>query len=824
MLKKILLGIFLLFSCFILGVGVFLYFNQEFIKNQTINALNQQLNARVDVNGEIYLSFYSTFPNINLQLHDVLIEDKLRVNDTLANVKTIGLVLNPWSILKKDYTIQAINIQNGFVHLFIDEKGFNNFEILKTKEDSLKQANILQLNKIILENVAIYFQDLQNNIDIKAHTYSSTISGLFYEKDFELSINTELYNEELHINKTSLLAKKNISGKLKLFYKSEGACIQFKNNEIFVENNAFNIDGEICNASQQINLTAKAQGKQLKNILALIPKDWLEVPQIKGDGNYIIEAKINGQLNEPSINLDFNLSNGNVYIEEQDLHLKQLASKGNYNNISNKNGSLDLENFSFETKNSKLNGSLQIADLQNINILTKVNGLIEKDLISKYLPDEYTITNGSININNIQLNLSQNTANKLWRLNKIEGEIKLQALEGLIKTLNLEYKCSGLLTGKDNFLSALNLNLKLGKNQLNFDGELRNLLELILNKDNINVLDLGVLGRLESKYFNLNDFIKDNTNNSKSSASKNISLPHINGNLSIDIEHFIYQNLEIKNLEIKAKAENTAYQFQINKASSLGGTIKGKLLTNVINNNFEINLDCDIKDIDINSMFKAFNNFDQEGLASENLKGLLSANLNMSATWKDFTTFDAKNFVMQSSLSIKNGELINFAPLMSLSGKLKVEQLEHLYFTELKTDIFIKNQIITLPQTDIQSNLISLKLGGTHSFNNDINYKMQLNLKNILAAKFKAKKTIDPDYVNDVVGGINIYISMTGTVDNPIISYDKTSVREKIKEDFKAEKTEFKNLFKKDEKTEFQKIEREFEEVKKEERFLDWED
>ena len=101
---------------------------------------------------------------------------------------------------------------------------------------------------------------------------------------------------------------------------------------------------------------------------------------------------------------------------------------------------------------------------------------------------------------------------------------------------------------------------------------------------------------------------------------------------------------------------------------------------------------------------------------------------------------------------------------------------------------------------------------------------MQLNLKNILAAKFKAKQTISPDYVNEVEGGINLYISMTGTVDNPIISYDKTSVKEKIKEDFKDEKNEFKNLFKKEEKSEFENQEREFETVKEEDKFLDWEE
>jgi hypothetical protein len=129
-----------------------------------------------------------------------------------------------------------------------------------------------------------------------------------------------------------------------------------------------------------------------------------------------------------------------------------------------------------------------------------------------------------------------------------------------------------------------------------------------------------------------------------------------------------------------------------------------------------------------------------------------------------------------------------------------------------------------MPMTEIQSNLLSLKVGGTHTFNNDLNYILVLNLKNLLAAKFKKKKTTEDDYVNDIQGGINLYIKMTGTVDNPIISFDKSSVKDKIKNDFKEEKQEFKNLFKKEEKSEFEKNELRFEELKIEDKFLEWED
>ena len=65
---------------------------------------------------------------------------------------------------------------------------------------------------------------------------------------------------------------------------------------------------------------------------------------------------------------------------------------------------------------------------------------------------------------------------------------------------------------------------------------------------------------------------------------------------------------------------------------------------------------------------------------------------------------------------------------------------------------------------------------------------------------------------------------MAGTVDNPIIFFGKKGIKDKMKIDFKKEKEDFKNLFKKDQESEFEDVEINFEEVQEEDKYLDWED
>ena len=823
MLKKVLWSLLIGFTVIFLGFGLFLFLNKDFIKNQTISALNSQLDALVAVNGDIDLIFFSTFPEIYLSFDNVIIEDKLRMNDTLASIGNLSLTLNPLSILKKNYTIEGIIARDGFLHLYIDEKGLTNYNILKASEQENKSSNILKLKKIYLSNINIDYLDKSENTLVQVFSKSTTIAGSFYDEDFDLIIDMKLLSKKIRIDQANLLEGKNIEGKLKLKYTGKNACIIFDDNDVSIENNIFKLEGSICSKTSLLSLVAKAEGDDLKNALGLIPNEWFNSSVVKGTGKYKLNAFIKGSFKDPIINLDFEINKGNLNLAEQDLNLQNLSVNGRYSNASNKGGSLVINSFATTIGASNLTGNFSIPKLDDLLISAQLDGKLDYVLLNKYLPEVYKLNAGSLGFSNLNLSIYQNKSDSLWSLKKIEGSISLDNLNGEITSLGLPFKCTGLLTGKENYLIASNINVLIGRNHLNFDGQLRNLLGLILNKNNPEAFDLGINGKISTTYFNLNDFIPKE-NSSFSSSNKAPSLPPINGSLSIDIQKFIYQKLEMSNVKIKAYAENTRYKFDVEQAQTLGGSVQGFLITEIKETDFEVNLNCIVNKINIQKMFEAFDNFGQESMGSQNVKGTLQSELRMSATWKNFTEFDSKSFLMQSHIELLNGELINFSPLLSLAGKLEIEQLEHLYFTDLNTTISIENEVIHMPMTEIQSNLLSLKVGGTHTFNNDLNYILVLNLKNLLAAKFKKKKTTEDDYVNDVQGGINLYIKMTGTVDNPIISFDKSSVKDKIKNDFKEEKQEFKNLFKKEEKSEFEKNELKFEELKIEDKFLEWED
>jgi hypothetical protein len=107
--------------------------------------------------------------------------------------------------------------------------------------------------------------------------------------------------------------------------------------------------------------------------------------------------------------------------------------------------------------------------------------------------------------------------------------------------------------------------------------------------------------------------------------------------------------------------------------------------------------------------------------------------------------------------------------------------------------------VITIPKTSIKNSAMNIDLWGTHTFRNEIDYHIQLLLSELLANKKRASKELDEELSlveNDPENRRSVFIRMTGTVDNPIIKYDRKGLKQKIGDDIKAEKQNLKQILK----------------------------
>jgi hypothetical protein len=211
----------------------------------------------------------------------------------------------------------------------------------------------------------------------------------------------------------------------------------------------------------------------------------------------------------------------------------------------------------------------------------------------------------------------------------------------------------------------------------------------------------------------------------------------------------------------------------------------------------ELVMNCNVTaaDLDLPTIFVQCENFGQSTLTYKNLKGSVWLKVAFSTIWKNYKDVDPASINALVDFTIKNGELIHFEPIYKASKFIDINELQRIRFSELSNTIRIIDKRIDIPEFEIKSSALNLMLFGKHRFDNTVDYHFKINLHKFLAKKFNRKLRSDIDYMeSDPYEGLNIYLSMTGPLDNPSIKYDNARTRKKIQDDFRKEKQVLKNL------------------------------
>ena len=137
--------------------------------------------------------------------------------------------------------------------------------------------------------------------------------------------------------------------------------------------------------------------------------------------------------------------------------------------------------------------------------------------------------------------------------------------------------------------------------------------------------------------------------------------------------------------------------------------------------------------------------------------------------------------------------------MKNLSRFVEVSELDDIKFANLQNQIEIKEQKIFIPKMNLESSAMNVTLSGTHSFKNEIDYHFKVLLSDILFQKARKAKKENEEFgvvEDDKEGKTSLFISMTGTVDNPVIKYDRQGAKQNLKANMVEEKQTLKQILK----------------------------
>jgi hypothetical protein len=227
----------------------------------------------------------------------------------------------------------------------------------------------------------------------------------------------------------------------------------------------------------------------------------------------------------------------------------------------------------------------------------------------------------------------------------------------------------------------------------------------------------------------------------------------------------LYQNDVLEVLDLAGKA--------------MGGTLKvnGKM-KQMPNNDMIIQANARTRAVFIDSLFYVFNNFTQDFIRDENLKGQVYADVDASMFFDKNWRFRRQLLTAYAKIGIAGGELNNFEPIMALSPYLddKDDNLSHLRFSELVNNVKIKEDTVFIPEMSIRTNVRNIALGGYHTLDQHINYQLAVPVINERVDKDEAFGAVQ----KSSKGSPNLLFRIKGTTSDYKVNYDLLRATENV--------------------------------------------
>ncbi|MGI8952197.1 MAG: AsmA-like C-terminal region-containing protein [Chitinophagaceae bacterium] len=767
LIKKIsfaVIGLIALYLLLLTAVSIYVATHKTYIISTIQSAVKNNIQSNFVIK-DADVSVWKSFPKIEVALKNVSITDSL-YNLPFLQMQEMDFRIGILDVMGKQTDINTVKLKNGLLHFFKDSAGYSNAYVITPKKKANTNAannnkNSLFINNITLENVHIISENkkLQKLIDLQFHQLNADVEkkdSLLY---ISMSENCLVKGLGFDLSKGSFLNNQTIEGNWNIQLNSNNNSFSFNKTKLYFNKHAFEIEGAfyLNKTAPHFNLNVKTDGLSFQQAEQLLPQNVqrkLSLFNLTKPLN--VTAFIGGSLlpkTNPLVNVKW-------VTEKNDLTTPVVSFNDcNFNGmftneltkglpLTDENSAIIFNNFLGKWGNINLAG-------RNIIIKNLTSATIQFEFVSqctfKQLDETLALNTVHFTDGKAQIYFKYNgpLLTDALQINKLTLDMQLQNGTINYAPRNLTFtNCNGEVLLSQNFLQINNLQCDVKQNHfvVNVAGnQLGNLITNDTSKANITCsvftpsLNIADFQSLFSQQVNVSN---KKAVNSPSSVTSNVDSILENGNLQLNIKankillnKFIGQNAQ-------AQLLFQQNDWRIQQASLEHGD--GKLNLNaklhMINSNYhQATANVQVQNVDIRKLFYAFNNFGQNGIEYQNLKGIVNSNSNINFN------IDSKGKVVSKTLqgtvnfSIKNGALLNYEPLQKIKDFVFQDRdLKNIQFAELKDKLDIDKTEIYIHRMEIESTVFTAFVEGTYSLQNNTDISIQVPLSNL--------KTRDENY------------------------------------------------------------------------------
>lgn len=790
-------------------ITLMLYIFQDKICNYVLSEMGKEFREPIYFS-TVDLTFWQSFPNLSINVHDVKIDDaflKYKTHKKLLKAEEIKLVFNPLDLWRENYHVKRIALIKGEINVRTDSQGDVNYLILNEVETNKNTEYQIKISAVSTDNFKVNYLNQLTQQYYCTNLKEMNFSGDFDQEKFDLLAQGALQIHRIQSGEVALLKNKPVEMDLQIKVNTKMGTFVLPNSEIKIAGISFRAGGEYDTDSMKFEVSAhQLKLSDLANKLSLSAAE-NELQQYKGSGNVNFDLMVYGSTQTqaaPNIACDFKIMNGTLIEPVKKMRVSNVNFIGNYRSNGNPNeDKLTLKKMAFQTAAGKFSGNLFVQNFITPKIEGKAKGTVDLNVANRIFRNELIDRmEGTAKIN-ADFSL---VVNKNVDVKKINGDLSLFNVWFKSKHDHRTFEnINGSFNLKGNTVDIAGATLKVNRSDINMNGSLGNIYNYMANRG-----DLNVNCNLTSQNINVEDLGKTTKQEKQESKGKSFVFPNnIHGQIDLNTKNIRYENHLFQNVAGPVYIEGRSLSFPSLTVRNAGADISGWMkIKESTPERIEIQTNLSSKNILFTPLFKEWNNFDQEVIDAHQISGRAEMEVSFYAPFNVIGGIDMNAIQVNAHMKVYNGHLKDVQSLDDIASSLRTNagklligkknldrfqsKLHDVAFSTLENTFQIRNGIISIPNMHISSSAMDMDLSGTHTFNNQIDYHIKFDFRDLLG------EDRDSEFgtVIDDEAGLKIYLRMYGDLDNPTIEWDKSGKKQDLKEQWTQEKETVKSMLK----------------------------
>lgn len=752
-------GIFIaLLVLLFLGMTWYIHANKDNFLKQITAQLNDRLSGNIRI-GDMEPSLLKSFPNVSIALKKVVLEDSLfqQHRHPLLDVNYIFVRVNTLSLLRKHVDVNEISLQDGTIFLYTDTTGYSNTYVLQRKsapEKKNRGSKDANISKLMLKNISFIIDNRQKfklfQLDVRQ------LDGKMNATDtsIQFTMISDILSKSFAFNTTkgSYLKDKKMQLNLSVIFNKRTKILHIPQQEIRIDDHPVLITGQFGFGEKPPPFRLKINANQ---VLLHDAASWLP-PNISTKLSSITltkpldaEANLDGHMkyrDTPQVLITWKTTN-NVLVTTMG-EWTNCNFTGRFNNEV-------LPGQGHNDENSAVNifglsATLAGAPLK-ADTIRVVN--LKQPLLHGHFRSAFPLTNLNSGPDESPILFKEGSANAdLYYTgpvlandntpSSLEGvvQIKQGAFTYLPRNLSFHDANASLrFTGQDLLLE--NIHIQTQKSNLQMDGMVKNLLNLYFTTPE----KIELTWNIRSQLVDLNEFksflaprrkVKASRSQQKAKMSRvnkqlDVVLASSNVAMQVELDKITYQRFTAQNVKASLQLTNTDILLKQIALQHAGGNMQlaGALHQQGNNNNF--NMNATVNNVHISQLFYAFDNFGMSSLKSDNLKGNVSAKVNLKGNVLDNGSLAKNSLYGSINFNLKNGALVNFGPLADIGNfAFRKRHLDSITIENLSNTFQVQGNKILIPPMRIASSAINIDVNGVYGIDGGTNINLDIPLRN----------------------------------------------------------------------------------------------